>query len=352
MNTPYYDGHHLEQWFFERPAEDFPDDGTYVHQFGVIRKKLIEIAKSADKGALLASAQDGDEEIVFLTDHGPEHIKRVCEKSTQLLSLLDRPITAYEAYCLLFALYLHDAGVVYGREAHEERCARVMDALGTVTGDISREKRIIAAIAACHSGDIKGDKDKISKLDANYAVNNDSIRAQLLAAVLRFADELADDHSRASRFLLDEGLVPPASEVYHAYSLALEHVGVNVKEIDLHFVIDKAMAVKTYTKKSKQVYLLDEMVTRTQKMHLERLYCMRFLQQYGMKLETVRVAVEVMADLTSGHLAIAPVSEQKWELRESGYPSCPEGLTYGLCGPLTVPSGKEYADDLAKLVGA
>lgn len=62
-----------------------------------------------------------------------------------------------------------------------------------------------------HGGKIKGSSDTISVLNKTNTVNGFEIKEQLLAAILRFADELADDATRADYDALDNGIIGPAS---------------------------------------------------------------------------------------------------------------------------------------------
>ncbi len=82
---------------------------------------------------------------------------------------------------------------------------------------------MIRNIAAAHGGKgSKGDKDTIRKLAETDALLGEEIHPRILAALLRFSDELADDRSRAARFALATGQLPAKSQVYHRYANALQ----------------------------------------------------------------------------------------------------------------------------------
>ena len=107
--------------------------------------------------------------------------------------------------------------------------------------------------------------------------------------MLRFADELADDHTRTSRFLINSGLVRK-SEAYHIYADRLRNVTIQPKDrkVSLLFELDAIHATKKYWKGRRKVYLYDEIVERSLKMHREHVYCLRFLQPY-VRIDTIDV---------------------------------------------------------------
>ena len=88
-----------------------------------------------------------------------------------------------------------------------------MSILGDHLGKDMVEKKAILDIAKAHGGKVNGDKDTISKLHDKGLILGNDIRYQKIAAILRFADELADDSQRAARYLDkdDLDLIPPNS---------------------------------------------------------------------------------------------------------------------------------------------
>jgi hypothetical protein len=239
-------------------------------------------------------------------------------------------------YLLLTAIHFHDVGNIFGRKSHEKRCGDILELLGAQAGPDMPEKRVIIQIAAAHGGLADGDKDTIGKLAPAYEyILGKRIRPQLLAAVLRFADELADDRTRADRFLLEMGKIPKESEVFHLYSQALESVVVEEDSIYLGYELRRKDGLKRYPRQGSRVYLLDEIVERTLKMHRERIYCMRFLP-IELKLGTIRVKITV-----GSNDFLHVLHEYFYRLEERGYPEpskggiemiCPEVRGKGLSG--------------------
>ena len=160
---------------------------------------------------------------VYLTDHGPDHIDLVLKRASALVQTSKsrrtdyetkpqyKPlIDPYEACLLILAIHFHDVGNIYGRDGHEQRIMKVMETIGPLEPLDVFHKRVIAKIATAHGGNFNGDRDTIRHVEANEQFDGEiRYRPQLLAAVLRLADELSDDHTRADLYGLRTGELPP-----------------------------------------------------------------------------------------------------------------------------------------------
>lgn len=311
----------------------FPGDGKidYFRRFKNIEEYLNnEVHKHVNSAALLT---DGG----YLTDHGPDHVSKVIRRASELVSSETCNLTAYEVYLLLAAIHFHDVGNIFGRDEHVVKAADVMREMDKLAGTDAPEKRWIREIAEAHGGaDIRGDKDKIGKLPPLDPVLSKPIRIQLLAAILRFADELSDDAERAARFLLVLGKIPKESEIHHKYAECLHSVIIDNKgkEVSLHFGVEMADVMRTFGKGVKKgqtvkVYLVDEILERTMKTHFERLYCSRFMRR-DIFLDVLRVKIEIF---TNRHFE-EKIDTIGYELKERGYPQYSKDSIYMLCPEL------------------
>jgi len=339
----------LDEWLLDRSREEFPGSHDYGARLRIIAEKAREVSASAEKGALWDSVRRG-ETPVYLTNHGPEHIDYVVQKATRLLAVSECSLTPYEAYLLLAAINIHDAGLVHGRAEHEASCVKIMEELGGSVVDNEREKRTICRIAAAHSGRINGNKDTISRLQEKHVFLDQTARKQLLAAILRLADELADDRTRASRYELENEGIPKASEVHHAYSDSLYAVEIGPRDVVLSYEMSRERAVRKWGKAASEVYLVDEIYERTLKMHLERLYCLRFLRQHGFNLDRIKATIQVFDEFSSGTLSRGPLHEIPYTLEASGYPKCSGGIAE-LCPSLKGQDGEALSRDLSRAKG-
>ncbi|NQU24873.1 MAG: HD domain-containing protein [Candidatus Nealsonbacteria bacterium] len=266
----------------------------------------------------LAMTVDGG----YLTDHGPEHIRTVIDRASQMIGDPKDRLSPYEVYVLLVAIHLHDLGNIFGRVSHERRLAEIMSHIGTRLGNEVIELKTIRRIAEAHGGkDSDGtNADTIGTLQPEEPFRSEAVRMQLLAAILRFADELADDTDRASRLALELDRIPTEARIYHQYAKQLHSVRVlrDSGSIDLRFTLDSDVACRTFEKDGGSQYLLDEVYCRTMKMHVERIYCTRFMHDV-VRLDAINVRIRVFRSATD----TTPLEDIKYSLRESGYPNMP-----------------------------
>ncbi|MCY4265881.1 MAG: hypothetical protein OXE78_13665 [Gammaproteobacteria bacterium] len=324
----------LLDWFANQPENKFPPNGGSLYTIrleqvtGILNSQVHSLV-----GVGAALADRG-----FLTDHGPDHIKTVIQRASLLLAHPESTFpqfTPYEIFMLLLAIHFHDVGNIFGREEHEKKHSQVMRQVESIIGDEMVERNAILKIAQAHGGRINGNKDTLSSLVQEDFVLGQRIRYRALAALLRFADELADDCHRAARYADKLGVIPPESEVYHAYAKSLHSVIVDLPNhiVRLHFSLLRKEAIRTYGKKLsetnqiEQVFLLDEIYLRTIKMHLERIYCMRFLRTI-IQIDAVEVSIEVYEETNSLSPCIDTIG---YRLEEEGYPPNNNSSLRDLC---------------------
>lgn len=333
----------LRDWLLKQKKPSFPGAGKrdYTEQFqGAERFLFEEVHPEVEK---LAMTVDGG----YLTDHGPMHIRTVIDRASHMIGHPNDHLSPYEVYILLMAIHLHDVGNIYGRKGHEKKLGEVVKAVESRLGSDSVETRMIRQVAEAHGGKTPDGRvaDTIGGLKADHSLGHD-VRLQLLAAILRFADELADDKNRASRLALWLGRLPPEAEIYHQYAKSLDSVKVrrDLRLVELRFALDGEIACKTFEKDGGGRYLLDEIYSRTMKMHFERLYCSRFMGEL-VRLDAINVKISVFRDVSD----ISPFEEVKYSLRESGYPDVPSSIS-ALVPDLT--TGKKLRRRLLKAIKA
>jgi hypothetical protein len=106
----------LESWLEEQDKKKFPQNGKvdYCKQYALAAEYLNNnVHKHVNPFAVL---KDGG----FLTDHGPDHIKTVIKRASDLVSTTEFDLEPYEVYLLLMAIHFHDVGhIKNGRYQHE-----------------------------------------------------------------------------------------------------------------------------------------------------------------------------------------------------------------------------------------
>lgn len=335
----------LEKMLFESERKDFPPvseergELSYTEKYKNIRTALQPIHATVEKSALANSLKQYVDElrasqaiddvekvinsipVIYLNNHGHGHVERVMDRIYSILAMVDVQLSAYELFVLLCAVQLHDVGNIFGREGHEKTLQRVSYEKCSPYIIDTLERKLIEKIAATHGGNYNGNKDTISLLQQEQIIKEQTVRCRLIASLLRFGDEIADDSTRADIEGIKMGTIPEESQLFHYYSQALHTVKVEKDAVNagiyLNLVFDyySDVAIKKFDKFGKKVYLLDEIYERTKKMELERRYCTRFMRPY---LDIERIKVRINISDTDDMFNVTRIN---YDLFESGYPN-------------------------------
>ena len=282
----------LQDWFYKQEEHPnlFPGKKQYVSFYKAF-KGYMDKEIHPHIGTIM-SREDYD---VFLNDHSGDHVDMVIEKASSILQSLEETdiLTPYEAFMLLTAIQIHDAGHIINanRETHAMDSGELLQKLDDQV--TTWEKAIVTRIAQAHTGN----EDLIGKQKVSEGSGNDRIRYRFLSSVLRMADELADGHDRAANYLLKEKKIPEKSEIFHAFSSCLEKFYVDLKshEINMIFCLNKNHSKKLYKKlisktNFEEKFLIDEIYSRTIKTFNECLYFNRFVPE-NLRISSVKVEI-------------------------------------------------------------
>ena len=339
----FYDGKNLENWLSSVSHDQFPNGEDYCKRFGNIKDWISKNIYDEVKAAALFAEVAAQKEPIYLNNHGKEHVESVIGRATEFIKDSCQ-IDAYQMYLLLVAVLIHDAGNIYGRKNHESMCVKIMNGIGNLAGEESAEKRIILKVAQAHGGYVDGEKDTIGLLDPSVELYGRTISQSLLAAILRFADELADDSSRASRFMLRENLLG-GSEIYHAYSHSLKSVRIGDGVIRLQYELIRENIKNPLRVGGKKRYLIDEIFSRVTKMHMECRYCSRYIRPHAKYPVSDKISVRI--DMYEGYSAdkmIKVIADPiQFTVEEKGYPEIPKNGIYDLCPWLKNINGKSLS---------
>ena len=197
------------------------------------------------------------------------------------------------------SIHLHDVGNITGRKNHEQKIEQVIQIIETGTAKLDFEdgieKECIEDIAEAHGGE----PTNIVHLDKDSKVLGHSVNKKQIASILRLADEISDDYTRADKLLLQAGTLPPEIVIYHKYSFCLktaEYIA-DSKIISYLFRVDEVDLKKKFPKKNKagnieEIYLIDEIYERTMKTFLELLFCSKFFRPH-IQIDQVRVHIDI-----------------------------------------------------------
>ena len=155
-----------------------------------------------------------------LTDHGPDHVENVLENALRLVPPgIDQALAGVEMYFLGMIILFHDAGNILGRNGHRSKVAPVFAKIRGSASSLLHERTLVVRATQAHSGMGRdGTPDTLKDLATVDHLAGNPIRLRELAAILRFADELAEGPQRTSEFMKREGLYDESSMPYHEYA--------------------------------------------------------------------------------------------------------------------------------------
>jgi len=162
------------------------------------------------------------------------------------------------------------------------------------------EQNMIFKIAEAHQGKtIAGTSDTLGSLFTVTDIQGIPIRPALLAALLRFFDEISEDSSRGAAYLSKEGELPKESKIYHAYALCIESVSYENCAIKIIYYLPKDMLKNKFDLyhggKVDSHYMFDWICSRLTKVNSERIYCGKFLWGF-LKIEKILASVILVDD--------------------------------------------------------
>ncbi len=291
---------------------NFPHNGANRFElYKSIKTKLQQEYFRDIDGALTKDSKGG-----AYTRHDLGHVDDVIRKAGQILganSDASNPavneLKPYEVFVLLVACLIHDAGNIDGRAGHARRARQV---LKDVSNDLLDQKEIsmISKIARAHGGKTpSGSRDTIGELQVRDGVENSTVRPRFLAAILRLADELAENARRANRRTEESSRFP--NLFCSTITVSIDYKS---RWISLNFALsDDDCALYGRDESGEEMYFLDYIAKRVAKTELERRYCDRHLRGHA-TFDATRVTIELLKD------------EDEWdvihfELLDDGYPS-------------------------------
>ncbi len=171
-----------------------------------------------------------------LSDHGTRHIDDVIENVELLLG--NTEISASNLYILCLSVLIHDLGNVHGREGHNKNIDEIYNSVRGTQGNKS-EHNAVHHIVGAHTGEAKdGSKDSLKDVPPILSLFKKQISPQKNAAILRFADELAEGPQRTSLYRQKHGGYKEDNLIYHHYANVVEiQIDRNLERISANYHI-------------------------------------------------------------------------------------------------------------------
>ena len=332
----------LEKWLQYQCINNnhqFPSSkDDYFDRYSAIKAYMV-----SDLYKWIGAGTSAEDQGVY-TDHREDHFNAVIRYASKLMNFDEHAsspyaqnlgLAPYEVYIMLVSILLHDAGNIEGRKGHEKLPLKIFKDMGRAVCPDTFEGKKIADIAMVHGGKVKIDGGELSKdtigiqlKEERSSIGGIEFRPKLIAALVRFADEICEDRSRAARYLLRVDGLPKKSEVFHNYAESISSVEVDIpsKSVHLKFEISKSNILKLMGKDNgtayDNVFLIDEINSRLEKMFCELLYCRTFMYEL-VDITKVRATVEIFDD-EDEHWPV--IDNQVFELKQQGYP--PESFLF------------------------
>ena len=221
-----------------------------------------------------------------LTDHTEKHIVNVLKNAWKLITdkeEINSEFNEIEILLLCVSILFHDVGNIHGRTDHNSKIVEIYNAARASKLDKCKQERLLVQkVVKAHCGKSKrGDKDTLLEVQESAHLFDKPIRLRELAAILRFADELAEGPQRTSQYMIDKKMIKDDSLIYHIYASITEvTIDKGDKRIILTYNIDYP------TKDILLSDLLRFVYMRILKMDMERRYCKYYAPTLSVFLRT------------------------------------------------------------------
>jgi len=268
-----------------------------IDQFGTSGESKFGIYTSTRDIVLKDIVRDIKIEEPFLTDHGADHIANVLDNAKKLLGDDIGEFTGLELYCLIFSILFHDVGNIFNRQKHQETAVKVMNCIWPKETQRPPIYLLLHQIIKAHCG-VAGDKtnDTLKEIVEYDQLDNERIRLREIAAIVRFADELAEGPQRTSLFMQDKNRYPPENLIYHEYA---KITGILIdrgnNRIALKYTFNLPDSKMQFTNDSKKKFkkLIEYTYKRIIKLDQERQYA-KFYSSYLHPFKEVSVALNFL----------------------------------------------------------
>lgn len=163
----------------------------------------------------------------FLTDHGPGHIIDVLTNAFGLLGnegcagKKGSPLEPAELFLLVLSILFHDVGNVFSRKGHKSRLTEAYEFARGTGSAFAQERVLLFRIIEAHGGVTStGSPDTIGdgQVNVDGIFKGKRVDCKRIAAILRFADELAEGPQRTSLFMQKHLEIGGDAQVFHDYA--------------------------------------------------------------------------------------------------------------------------------------
>ena len=264
----------------------------------------------------ITAAEDGEAPDI-MTIHGCRHITDLVESLDEIASSISmkRGVMSFsplEAYILLCAAHLHDAGNIGGRRGHPERCGEMIRNHADLFYDTETRQNVFN-VARVHGGTGRFGQDTFREISSD---NFTPPRLRLLAAMLRLADELSENPERVPNELVKRWQASPRSNLAYRYAQCFARFDLQNDVLRILLLVQPEQHGFVTEIEGNQVGFFDHLEEKIDVIEKEARYC----SQYGrpdFNVTRIQFTVEYFA----GSIPSTPehISTLSLEL-DRGYP--------------------------------
>jgi hypothetical protein len=213
------------------------------------------------------------------TYHDGSHVIDVLENIYLLLDDKTNAVTSETLYFLCLSALFHDVGLVYDRDEHQRKIGEIYNSShgNNNLHVFGNEKIIISKSVEAHSGKTVHNNNDTLEYLGELSGYSEMINIKDIAAMLKFADELAEGGQRTSDYFLDKGMYPKNNIIFHRYSQAYSSV-ISPKDNRLAITYNVTFYLNDFNDliidpEIKLIDFLDFVYKRIIKLDDERKYC-------------------------------------------------------------------------------
>jgi hypothetical protein len=201
--------------------------GSFIAKYRLMKERLLNV----EYEHWAAGFPEGN-------NHGRQHITRVLEYLNRLLATKPlKHLNPYELFLAMMSILYHDIGLIQQRERHADISKSLLEGDSNDAYIInSIDKEIIAAAVVSHSSS-KDIAAECAQFPREIVVGNYEARPKVVAALVRLADELDEDHRRADPILQQrlENKLPPDSRFFWLFCQRVRGVRPNLTKKWIEF---------------------------------------------------------------------------------------------------------------------
>lgn len=173
--------------------------------------------------------------------HGRSHIQRVLSYLDLLLGKDPlAQLDVYELFLAMMSVLYHDVGILRTRKGHADISKELLEGDKNDAYVIHKiDKEIIAAAVVSHSSS-KDIAKECSRFSPTELIGRHKARPTVVAALVRLADELDEDHRRADPILQSKLLPPESSDFFWRFCQRVRGVRPDLiaKRIDFNMAFE------------------------------------------------------------------------------------------------------------------